>query len=41
VHPTSGKEIYFESAIPEDMQTVLDKWRRYVSGRENQEVPEE
>ncbi len=41
VHPTSGKEIMFESAIPDDMQTVLEKWRRYVSGRENQEFQEE
>ncbi len=41
VHPTTGKEIYFESGIPDDMQTVLEKWRRYVSGRENQEFQEE
>ena len=41
VHPTTGKEIYFESGIPDDMQTVLEKWRRYVSGRENQEFQDE
>jgi len=37
VHPGSGKELMFESEIPEDMQIVLEKWRKYVSGRENQE----
>ena len=36
-HPVTGKEMYFESEIPDDMQTVLNKWRRYVSGRENQD----
>jgi len=41
VHPTTGKEIMFESDIPDDMQTVLEKWRRYVSGRENQEIQED
>ena len=40
VHPTTGKEMMFESEIPDDMQTVLEKWRRYVSGRENQDLPE-
>ena len=37
IHPASGKEMMFESEIPGDMQMVLEKWRRYVSGRENQE----
>ena len=41
VHPVSGKELLFESEIPDDMQTVLEKWRKYVSGRENQESLEE
>ncbi|MCB8994347.1 MAG: RluA family pseudouridine synthase [Bacteroidales bacterium] len=38
IHPTTGKEMYFESEIPQDMQTVLEKWRRYVSGRDKQET---
>jgi len=38
VHPTTGKEINFDSPIPEDMQTVIEKWRRYVSGREVQDL---
>lgn len=29
VHPTTGEELYFESDIPEDMQSVIDKWRAY------------
>ena len=29
VHPSTGKELYFESDIPEDMQSVIDKWRAY------------
>jgi 23S rRNA pseudouridine1911/1915/1917 synthase len=41
VHPATGKEIYFESEIPDDMQTVLEKWRRYVSGRENNDFQDE
>lgn len=35
VHPTSGKEIYFESPLPEDMVLVIDKWRRYVNSNHN------
>lgn len=29
VHPTTEEELYFESDIPEDMQSVIDKWRAY------------
>jgi 23S rRNA pseudouridine1911/1915/1917 synthase len=35
VHPGTGKDIFFESEIPEDMKQVIDKWRRY--GRRNEE----
>lgn len=31
VHPSSGKWIQFESAIPDDMTALLDKWRTYAS----------
>lgn len=34
VHPESGKELYFDSLMPGDMQQLLEKWRAYVSGRE-------
>jgi 23S rRNA pseudouridine1911/1915/1917 synthase len=29
-HPSTGKEIFFESALPDDMNKVIDKWRNYV-----------
>ncbi len=32
-HPTSGKAMYFESPIPEDMQMVIEKWRTYTSSK--------
>ena len=33
-HPETKKFIQFNSEIPEDMETVIEKWRRYLSGRE-------
>jgi len=30
-HPTTGKEMYFESSLPDDMQKVIEKWRAYTS----------
>lgn len=30
VHPGTQKEIQFESPLPEDMQTVVEKWRKYA-----------
>ena len=35
-HPVSGKWIQFDSAVPEDMTSLLDKWRKYCS-----QMPEE
>jgi 23S rRNA pseudouridine1911/1915/1917 synthase len=29
IHPTSGEEILFESDLPEDIDQVIDKWRKY------------
>ena len=29
-HPTTGEFLFFDSALPADMQAVLDKWERYV-----------
>lgn len=29
VHPTTGKEMFFDSEMPDDMQQLLDKWRKY------------
>ncbi|OFX90118.1 MAG: RNA pseudouridine synthase [Bacteroidetes bacterium GWF2_33_16] len=33
-HPVTGKFIQFDSEIPDDMQQVIEKWRRYISGRD-------
>jgi 23S rRNA pseudouridine1911/1915/1917 synthase len=33
-HPITGKKLLFESEIPNDMQSVLDKWRKYVVNKE-------
>jgi 23S rRNA pseudouridine1911/1915/1917 synthase len=33
VHPTTGKEMYFEVDIPSDFQQVLDRWRNYIHSR--------
>lgn len=32
-HPTTGEHMRFEADLPEDFQSALDKWRKYVSGR--------
>lgn len=34
VHPQSGKSLNFETDLPDDMRTVIEKWQRYVGGRE-------
>lgn len=34
VHPSTGKEIYFESELPEDMRTVIERWENYIANRE-------
>ncbi|PWT71626.1 MAG: RNA pseudouridine synthase [Bacteroidetes bacterium] len=31
VHPTTRKEMLFESELPDDMKKLIDKWRNYVS----------
>ncbi len=33
VHPVSGKRMFFNSDLPEDMQTVIERWKVYTSGR--------
>jgi 23S rRNA pseudouridine1911/1915/1917 synthase len=33
-HPTTGKRMHFDSELPADMQEVIERMRRYVSGRE-------
>ncbi len=31
IHPVTGKEMFFEAPLPDDMQQVIDKWRNYIS----------
>ncbi|MFT3701797.1 MAG: RluA family pseudouridine synthase [Agriterribacter sp.] len=33
IHPTTKKEMYFESDLATDIQQVIEKWRRYVSAK--------
>jgi 23S rRNA pseudouridine1911/1915/1917 synthase len=33
-HPVTGKRMSFDSDLPDDMQMVIDKWRKYISGRD-------
>jgi 23S rRNA pseudouridine1911/1915/1917 synthase len=29
IHPHTGKEIFFDSPLPADMETAIEKWRQY------------
>lgn len=35
VHPVTKEEMHFESDLPEDMQSVLDRWRVYTNARKD------
>lgn len=37
IHPTTGKEIYFESELPEDMKQVIAKWGKYSTFHDTME----
>jgi 23S rRNA pseudouridine1911/1915/1917 synthase len=32
-HPRTGEHVRFEAPLPDDMQTVIDRWRAYVEAR--------
>ncbi|MGL5980153.1 MAG: RluA family pseudouridine synthase [Phocaeicola sp.] len=34
IHPRTGKEMNFTSPLPEDMSYLIEKWRGYISNRE-------
>lgn len=34
VHPLTGKELFFNSELPDDMSALIAKWRAYVSSRD-------
>lgn len=31
IHPVTKEQVYFETELPEDMKTVLDRWEKYVN----------
>lgn len=33
VHPVTGKEMFFESPIPEDMEQVIARWKNYIGNK--------
>lgn len=35
-HPLSGKKMHFESALPDDMQQVIEKWKVYTGSRQSE-----
>jgi 23S rRNA pseudouridine1911/1915/1917 synthase len=37
-HPVTGKRLSFDSELPDDMQQVIDKWRKYISGRDTENL---
>lgn len=34
-HPVTQEEMFFDSELPEDMQSLNEKWRKYIAGRES------
>lgn len=37
-HPGTGQRMYFASELPQDFVNVLEKWRRYIQGRDLSET---
>jgi 23S rRNA pseudouridine1911/1915/1917 synthase len=33
IHPTSGKNVFFDSSLPDDLKGLLEKWRNYSKTR--------
>jgi 23S rRNA pseudouridine1911/1915/1917 synthase len=33
IHPTTGKEMFFEAELPNDMKELIEKWRKYTGSR--------
>ena len=34
-HPVTGERLLFDSNLPDDMIQVIEKWRKYISGRDS------
>ena len=32
IHPATGKEVFFDTQLPDDMEQLIEKWRSYVKG---------
>lgn len=35
-HPRTNEDVFFSSTLPNDMQSVIDKWRKYTENSKNQ-----
>ena len=35
IHPKTRKQVHFESELPDDMNAVIEKWRKYIGHKEN------
>jgi 23S rRNA pseudouridine1911/1915/1917 synthase len=35
-HPVTGERMSFDSELPDDMQQILNKWRKYIAGRDSE-----
>jgi 23S rRNA pseudouridine1911/1915/1917 synthase len=37
-NPVTGQRMSFDSDLPDDMQEVIEKWRKYISGRDTENL---
>jgi 23S rRNA pseudouridine1911/1915/1917 synthase len=37
-HPVTAKRLSFDSDLPDDMVQVIEKWRKYISGRDTENL---
>jgi 23S rRNA pseudouridine1911/1915/1917 synthase len=33
-HPVTGKRLFFDSELPDDIKETIERWRNYISGRD-------
>lgn len=33
IHPTTGEKMVFDSPLPDDMSTIIEKWENYIASR--------
>ena len=38
IHPATGKDIFFDSELPNDMHMCIEKWRSYTNSRNANEI---